>query len=259
MSARRADAALAAARRLDELALNASAAFQSLVYDGWLLGYRRGPTKRLRCVNPFYRSTLPLAQKIERCVQFYASIGLPAIFRLLPFSLPPRLDGLLERKGWGRFDPTRVLRTELDGSIAPPLPAVRVVVMPLPEWELKAAPVLDVPPEIVAQDVERARRYPLPQAGAIVELDGQVVACGLVKLEGDHAGLFAVSTAEEFRGRGLGRAIVAALLAEAKSRGARTAYLQVTTANAAAIALYRSFGFVPAYEYWYRAREGEQH
>jgi ribosomal protein S18 acetylase RimI-like enzyme len=262
MSARRSDAtpavACAAARRLEELALNASASFQSLVYDGWLLGYRRGPTKRLRCVNPFYPSTLPLAQKIEHCAGFYASVGLPAIFRLLPFSQPPELDGLLERSGWARFDHTQVVRTELDG-IAGAAPSFgRVVVLPVPEWERKAAPVLDVPADIVAQDIERARNYPLPQAGAIVELDGQVVACGLVKLEADHAGLFAISTAEAFRGRGFGRAIVATLLAEAKRRGALIAYLQVTKDNAAANALYESFGFIPVYDYWYRAREGEQ-
>ena len=59
------------ARRLEEYSLNASGAFQSLVYDGWLLGYRPGPTKRLRCVNPFYASSLPLPEKIACCTAFY--------------------------------------------------------------------------------------------------------------------------------------------------------------------------------------------
>jgi ribosomal protein S18 acetylase RimI-like enzyme len=35
--------------------------------------------------------------------------------------------------------------------------------------------------------------------------------------------------------------------------------LQVTAQNAAALALYRQFGFDIAYDYWYRARQGEQH
>jgi len=61
------------------------------------------------------------------------------------------------------------------------------------------------------------------------------------------------------RGQGLGRAVVAALLADARRRGARTAYLQVTAQNAAALALYRQFGFDTAYDYWYRARQGEHH
>jgi ribosomal protein S18 acetylase RimI-like enzyme len=53
--------------------------------------------------------------------------------------------------------------------------------------------------------------------------------------------------------------VVAALLADARLRGARIAYLQVTAQNEPALALYRRFGFDTAYDYWYRAREGEQH
>jgi ribosomal protein S18 acetylase RimI-like enzyme len=34
--------------------------------------------------------------------------------------------------------------------------------------------------------------------------------------------------------------------------------LQVTTSNGPALALYRRFGFAAVYDYWYRAREGEQ-
>jgi len=80
MSARTADEH-AQARRLEEMALNASGAFQSLLYDGWLLGYRAGPTKRLRCINPTYRSSLPLERKLAYCIDFYRAAALPSIFR----------------------------------------------------------------------------------------------------------------------------------------------------------------------------------
>ncbi len=40
--------------------------------------------------------------------------------------------------------------------------------------------------------------------------------------------------------------------AEVRRRGAGRAYLQVTAANAAAVALYAHFGFATAYDYWYR-------
>jgi ribosomal protein S18 acetylase RimI-like enzyme len=258
MSGLRGDFTESAARRLEELSLNASGAFQSLVYDGWLLGYRRGPTKRLRCVNPFYPSRLPMQEKVEHCTRFYADAGLPAIFRLLPFSKPANLDVWLERAGWRAFEPTLVQRARIESLRLPSTPLADVTIMPVPEWQEPAARLLDISPEVLVQSVERARAYPLPQAGAVLRRDGQVLACGLLKIEGEHAGLFALHTDAQHRGRGFGRAIVVALLAEAVRRHARVAYLQVTASNAAALALYRHFGFVTAYDYWYRARVGEQ-
>jgi len=248
---------LALARRLEERSLNASGAFQSLLYDGWLLGFRSGPTKRLRCVNSFYASTLPLAQKVEHCVRFYQRAGLPPIFRLLPFSQPSELDAWLDHAGWERFERTHVLHASLAAEAVSATDEVEIV--SVPDWQEPAAPLLGVTAEAVARHVERARTYPLPQAGALLRRDGEVVACGLVKIEDEHAGLFAVHTAEAWRGQGLGRAIVSALLAQARHLGARDAYLQVDADNTAALATYRRFGFVSAYDYWYRARPGEQH
>jgi ribosomal protein S18 acetylase RimI-like enzyme len=246
------------ARRLEELALNASGAPHSLVYDGWLIGYRPGPTKRLRSVNPFYASTLALDTKIEYCTKFYARVGLPAIFRMLPFSQPPELDAVLDRAGWRAFDRTLVLHTALAHHRAPPIPDVAVEIVEPPAWEPLAAPLLNTDVETLKRLVARAATHPLPQTGALVRREGEVVACGLAKLEDGHVGLFAVHTAEAWRGRGLGRAVVAKLLDEARHHGAERAYLQVTAENASALALYGRFGFVSSHEYWYRAREGEQ-
>jgi ribosomal protein S18 acetylase RimI-like enzyme len=246
------------ARRLEERALNASGAFQSIIYDGWLLGYRPGATKRLRCVNPFYPSTLPIPEKVAYCAAFYASIELPAVFRLVPFSEPPELDRWLEDHRWVRFDRTQVLGCALADLTEPSLPPRDVEIIEPPEWEPLAAPLLGIPADALPGYVARASSYPLPHAGALIRSDGEVVACGLLKIEGDHAGLFAVNTSKAWRGRGLGRAIVAALLAEAGRRGATRAYLQVTADNAPALALYARFGFAIAYEYWYRALRVEK-
>ncbi|HTS23766.1 MAG TPA: GNAT family N-acetyltransferase [Casimicrobiaceae bacterium] len=258
MKAAASEADVLEARRLEERSLNASGAFQSLLYDGWLLGYRPGPAKRLRCVNPFYPSTLPLSEKLAHCVEFYARAKLPTIFRLLPFSEPATLDGWLEVEGWKAFDRTRVLHAELADRAAAALPDVVVELLEPPAWEPVVAPLLGISEAALPRFVERAASYPLPHAGALIRKDGDVVACGLLKLEGDHAGLFAVQTARPWRGRGLGRAIVGALLAEARRRGAVRAYLQVTEENVPALAVYAHFGFTTAYTYWYRARREER-
>jgi ribosomal protein S18 acetylase RimI-like enzyme len=246
------------ARRLEELALNASGAFQSLVYDGWLLGYRPGPTKRLRCVNAFYSTSLPLVEKVDYCVHFYQSVSLPAIFRMLPFSDPPQLDAYLESLGWSKFERTLVLRADVRAAARVSVAVDAVEIVDVPRWEEMAAALLDLAGDALSAAIERAKFYPLPHVGAIIRRHGDVVACGLAKLEDAHVGLFAVNIAPTHRRQGLGRTIVGALLAEASRRGSQIAYLQVTADNEAALALYRAFGFEPVYDYWYRGRALER-
>jgi ribosomal protein S18 acetylase RimI-like enzyme len=245
------------ARHLEELALNASGAFKSLVYDGWLLGYRKGRSKRLRCVNPFYRSSFALDRKLEYCIEFYRDLRLPALFRLLPFSQPPELDRFLDERGWSAFERTLVLVSNSSTwAHARAAPAVELVA--LPSWVEMTSALLELDDEAAADALERARSYPLPQIGAIVRQDGELAACGMASFEKDCAGIFAVKTADRHRGRGYARSIVATLLAECLRRGTNTVYLQVTADNLAALGLYRRFGLSTAYDYWYRARAGEQ-
>ena len=59
---------------------------------------------------------------------------------------------------------------------------------------------------------------------------------------------------DEARGAGLGRALVGLALERARARGCRRAELDVNEANAAALALYGSFGF-SATENPYGARD----
>jgi GNAT superfamily N-acetyltransferase len=244
-------ATLAESRRLEELSLNASGAFQSLVYDGWLVAYRKGPTKRLRCVNPFYPSSLPLEEKVDYCTQFYAAANLPAIFRLLPFSQPPALDAYLERAGWGSFERTLVLRAALGGMPTPVLPDAQVDIVPPSDWVQTVAPLLAVTADALPQMIERAKNFPLPHAGAVIRRDGAVVACGLLKLENEHAGLFAVHTASAVRGMGLGRAIVAALLAEAMRHGTHRVSAGHRRQRGRARAVPPLCVYNSAYDYWW--------
>ena len=77
--------------------------------------------------------------------------------------------------------------------------------------------------------------------------DGRVVGYAMVRRfqPGLEGWLIAnVAVAPEFRGRGIGRALVAACLEYARAHGARWAALQVRADNIPALRLYRSLGFV---------------
>ena len=58
-------------RRLEEVALNAWPALQQMLFDGWLLRFARGYTKRANSINALYDSRLDVATKIAACERTY--------------------------------------------------------------------------------------------------------------------------------------------------------------------------------------------
>ena len=87
-----------------------------------------------------------------------------------------------------------------------------------------------------------------PGRGAffLARLDGEPVGCGAVRLLGDgqDAEIKRMYTAPTARGRGVARAILAAIEAEARRLGAQRLVLETGTRQGAALALYRREGFV---------------
>jgi ribosomal protein S18 acetylase RimI-like enzyme len=244
------------ARRLEELSLNSSAPPGQLLYDGWLLRLQRGKAKRARSINPVFPSTLPLDEKIVHCERLYAQAKLPALFRITPFVTPAGLDAELARRGYGTFDFTAVESATL-AAPAEGEDAAREVA--LAQWVEAVGDLRGSSRE--QRDGHRARLESvlLPMRALALEEGGRIVATGLTVVEGGAAGLFDIVTHESCRRRGLGRQLVTALLRRAWAAGARDAYLQVEVENAAARAMYRTFGFSERYQYWYRGREGERH
>jgi ribosomal protein S18 acetylase RimI-like enzyme len=103
----------------------------------------------------------------------------------------------------------------------------------------------------------RLLNSPVPYFAFELRFDGEAVAWGQIALEGDIAGIYDVFTDPKLRRRGFARILCQHLVAEACSRGARHAYLQVDNANLPARAVYHGLGFIEAYTYHYRARAPE--
>ena len=102
------------ARRIEEISLNAWPALQQVLFDGWILRFSRGYTKRANSVNALYNSTLDIAHKLEACEELYGARGLRPTFRLTPFSSPPELDRVLAGRGYDILHPTFVLHRSLE-------------------------------------------------------------------------------------------------------------------------------------------------
>jgi ribosomal protein S18 acetylase RimI-like enzyme len=80
-----------------------------------------------------------------------------------------------------------------------------------------------------------------------------VAAIGRAAVSEGWCALTALNTAERFQRRGLAQSIIRALARRATELGASRAFLQVSTDNAPALALYRALGFVQHHTYIYRS------
>ena len=242
------------ARRIEELSLNSSAPPGQLLYDGWILRMLRGKAKRARSVNAVYASTLPVQGKIDYCERLYGAAGVPALFRITPFSTPPELDAALAQRGYARFDDTAVEAATIDAAH---LGAGRAETMALQAWIDAVGTLRGSPDAHRSAHFARIDGMPLVKCPMVVREAGEIVATGLAILEDDCVGLFDIITRNDAQRRGHARTVVASLLGRAWELGARHAYLQVQAENTAARRLYAQFGFMQQYLYWYRGRPGE--
>jgi ribosomal protein S18 acetylase RimI-like enzyme len=240
-------------RVVEELTLNAWPALQTLLYDGWVVRFADGYTRRANSVNPLYRSTLPLAEKVARCEELYGSRGLSTVYKLTAASEPAELDGLLNARGYAREAETIVQLADLSGLPASSDPDVSVV-DELPAGWLESLCGFGSSFRHLSTMAAMVRAM-APTAGfAALPVDGETVALGLAVVEGPYVGLFDIVTAPTFRRRGFGERVVTRLLRWGRERGASTGHLAVMDDNAPARRLYAKLGFREAYRYWYRTR-----
>ena len=239
----------ALARRVEEASLNAWPALQQVVFDGWLLRFARGFTKRANSVVPLYAGSLAVEEKVRYCENLYAREQLKTIFRLTTLAPSDAIDAMLAHRGYEHLDPTRVMAAELDYQTA----GTGVQQLDIDDW-------LSVYRQLTGMPQDAARLHQLilkaigsPSAFAVLHNQGQPVACGLAVLEHELVGLFDIVTANDHRRKGFGRRLVRDLMTWGATHGARHAYLQVIADNAPAGSLYKALGFKDLYSYWYRA------
>src|SRR5262245_10648116 len=87
-------------RLFEELSLNSWPSLQTFCYDGWLLRFANGYTRRANSVSAIYTSTKETLEKIAFCEQTYATRGLNTVFKLTAAAEPGDLDALLADQGY---------------------------------------------------------------------------------------------------------------------------------------------------------------
>ena len=239
----------------EELALNAHPALQTQFYDGWVLRFANGYTKRANSINPLYSYELDLHEKIEQCEKKYTAHGLPAVFKLTDGS-DPSIDKALDERGYITTDRDHIMHVALQDSMTKSTDCM-ISRYADDEWSnaynnFKHFTEKDY--STAKQILENTKSTML--CGRL-EKNGASVACGTSVVDRGYAILLNVVVDEPFRGKGYGKEICESLLAEATRIGAHTAFLQVMKDNHVAIGLYRKMGFKPLYSDWYRVKKEE--
>lgn len=244
-------------RHVEEAALNAWPALNTYLFDGWLARFANGYTKRANSVTPLYPGTLALDEKIESCETLYKQQNLRPAFRLPGFVEGiDAVDGRLAARRYQKIDTTSVQTLDLSFCFA--TQSKRAHILPsrsgMESWLGSFHRLAgDNPQRHDAATHQQMLNNIIGQKCYMVLLvKGEVVACGLAVASNGYAGIFDLVVAKEHRRHGYGLELTESLLDWAVNQRAHYAYLQVMTANTAAINLYAKLKFTELYRYWYR-------
>ena len=242
--------------QIEEAALNAWPSHRQMLYDGWVLRFTGGESKRVNSVNVRYPSSLPLAEKIAFCEDIYERQSLPVLYRCPGPFTSPNLLSALSTAGYIAFDTTYVLGREVKETGGLPT-GIEVREMRSEDW-------LQMRSGFYGRDVEAFKIHAgilemiVPEKVLIgLFVDGQAVACGMGVLQGHLLGYFSILTGKSARRNGYGSAVMIALTNWGDARGATLGYLQVEGDNLPAQAMYEKLGFSLFYQYSYFRRESE--
>ena len=239
---------------IEMAALNAWPAPRQMLYDGWLLRFTGGDSKRVNSVNFLEPSKLPLEEKIHTCEAIFAHQELPVIFRLVDFLTPPELRDALSAAGYIEFDPTFVLGREISGNTVTldhELISYETHLMEQTDWLALCAGLMGKPLVSLGNHA-RVLAGIVPQKALLgLYVEGEPVACGMGVVERGLLGFFSIYTRAAARRRGYGRAVMDALMQWGSQQGAHYGYLQVEGDNTAARAMYAEMGYQPVYGYSY--------
>ena len=238
---------------IEELSMNAWPSLQTLVYDGWILRLSDGYGHRANSVNPIYPSKIKLEKKIAYCDELFTQHNIPTAFKLVDCEEHRKINQKLEKLSYRVINETSIQVCNLKDTFRPS-GGIMISGDFCDRWikSIIEFNKIDEKNQAVLRKILHNIR--VKKIVAHKELDGKIIGCGCGIIENGYAGIFDIVVQEKERGKGYGREIVEAILAEAVKLGIKKSYLQVMLNNPVALQLYKKLGYREKYQYWYRKK-----
>jgi ribosomal protein S18 acetylase RimI-like enzyme len=232
---------------LERLAARTWRGLEEQLYGDWVLRAGGGFTGRANSVLVVGDPPVPLPDAVVAVTRWYAGRD------LLPRAQVPSpggeaADAAFDAAGWERSEDNLVLVTSLTGWSAPRVP-VELAAAPDDAWlagyRYRGAPLPPVAREVLVGSGA-------PVFASVRHSPGRPAAVARGALADGWLCVTAVTVDDAYRRQGLATAVMAALGAWARDRGAHSCLLQVASSNDGALGLYRRLGFTGHHRYHYR-------
>jgi GNAT superfamily N-acetyltransferase len=234
---------------LERLAARTWRGLEEEPYGDWTLRAGGGFTGRANSVLATGEPPEPLERAVATVTRWYEQRGLrPQASVAVPGAV--HVDAVLDRAGWSRLEDNLVLVAPLGAWDEP---AVDVALAPAPDdaW-LRGYHYRGTPLPPVAREILVNADEPVFASVRSDSAPGPLAAVARGARVADWLVVSAVTVDERHRRSGLATAVMSALGAWGRSRGARACLLQVASSNTGALALYERLGFTEHHRYHYR-------
>lgn len=232
-------------RLLEDCCFNAWPTATTVFLDGWVVRLDGGHVYWSNSASPLHPRSMPQHELITRVENLFRVQDLAPVFRLSPLA-PPDLEAALDKRGWELHEPSVVMRAARIAGDAEHA-SIRMADTADAAWIEGAMTAYGYGAQGIDALTRLLANLDLPAGFLTVVENGRAIGWAMGVAERGHIGLHDIVVEPAARGRGIGRRLVAGLLAYGRKQGAGAAYLQTRESDDAARGLYASFGFEEVY------------
>ncbi len=242
-------------RKLEEISMNAWPSLSTVLYDGWVIRFANGVTRRANSVNPIYSSSILVDEKIEYCEKLYKNYKQQAVYKMTSDVFPKNLDLLLDERGYEKVAMTSFQTMNLNAIGKNNFDGIKINTKFDDKWLMRFMAISEANESIFLNCKNMIKNIKMKTCYVDLVNEGKYIGSGLGVLEDGYIGLFEIVILKDERNKGNGYKIVNSILNWGATNGADNAYLQVMIDNPSALSLYEKIGFKEEYKYWYRVKE----